>query len=261
MVNPGIGKEGTSFAFEPIGCSGTACASVRGIVFSVLNTDSIPDGSALYTCRVNISANAPFVTYPLNISRIVASDASGNEIAATGTNGSITVNRFAPTITATPTAIPVRAVIALGSAMAPPGNQQAEFGVFLNTMGTQVAAAEIDIIFDPSTPVAANADGSPQCTVNPNIQKSGTNFHFQPANCVPGVNCGAARAIVIAFDNVDPYSGWCNVVHVHRCDQANRPDSAICVDVFRRAGDGFIRPSFACGMYEWGGHRDDAVRR
>jgi hypothetical protein len=92
----------------------------------------------------------------------------------------------------------------LGSAMAPPGNEQAEFGVFLHTMGTQVAAAQVDIVFDPSTPVGANADGSPQCTVNPNLHKGGTSFHFQPANCVPGVNCGAVRAIVIAFDNADP---------------------------------------------------------
>lgn len=202
-VNPDIGKEATSFVFEPRGCSGTACTSVRALVISVLNTDSIPDG-LLYTCRVNIAANAPFVTYPLSVSRIAVSDHSGNPIAATGTNGSITVDRFGPTLTPTPTASPPRAIIAFGSAMAPPGNQQAEFGVFLYTMGSEVAAAQVDIIFDASTPVGANADGSPRCTLNPNIHKGGTSFHFQPANCVPGINCGSVRAIVIAFDNTDP---------------------------------------------------------
>ena len=207
-VNPDIGKEGASFVFEPVGCSGTACTSVRALVISILNTDAIPDGSVLYTCKVNISANAPFVTYPLTVSGVVTSDAIGNQIPATGTNGSLTVNPFAPTMTPTPTATasPIRPVIALGSAMAPPGNQQAEFGVFLHTMGTQVAAAQVDIIFDPSTPVATNAGGGPQCTVSSNIHKGGTSFHFQPANCVPGVNCTAVRAIVIAFDNADPIS-------------------------------------------------------
>jgi hypothetical protein len=203
-VNSGIGKEATSFVFEPDGCNGTACTSVRAVVFSVLNTDPILDGSVLYTCRVNISTNAPFVAFPLTINRIVASHPVGNQIPATGTNGSINVNRFAPTLTPTPTASPVRATIVFGSAMAPPGNQQAEFGVFLNTMGRQVAGVQVDITFDSNTPVGANPDGSPECTVNPNINKGGTSFDFQPANCVPGVNCGAVRAIVIGFDNTDP---------------------------------------------------------
>jgi hypothetical protein len=49
-ANADIGLNGTSFAFEPPGCSAGTCTSVRAIAFATDNTNPIPDGSVLYTC-------------------------------------------------------------------------------------------------------------------------------------------------------------------------------------------------------------------
>src|SRR5262249_14452556 len=72
-------------------------------------------------------------------------------------------------------------------------------------------------LFDLDTAVAANADGAPDCTVNPEIHKSGTTFVFQPVGCQPGSDCNALRALVLAFANTAPIPDvsmlyTCNVV-------------------------------------------------
>jgi hypothetical protein len=90
-VNPSINKEFTTFAFEPPFCVGTACTSIRALVFSVMNVDAIPDGSVLYTCNVNISPTAPAASYPLAASNVDMSDPMGHDIPSIGTDGAITV--------------------------------------------------------------------------------------------------------------------------------------------------------------------------
>jgi hypothetical protein len=52
VANADVGLNGTSFAFEPPGCSASAgtCTSVRAIAFATDSTSPIPDGSVLYTC-------------------------------------------------------------------------------------------------------------------------------------------------------------------------------------------------------------------
>ncbi len=90
-VNPSINKEYTVFAFEPPSCVGAACTSIRALVLSLMNVNPIPDGSMLYTCKVNISPGAPAASYPLTISNVGMSDPMGHEISATGTDGAITV--------------------------------------------------------------------------------------------------------------------------------------------------------------------------
>lgn len=205
VVNPEIEKQATSFSFRPHGCSGITCTAIEALVFSVSNSDPILDGSVLYTCTVRIAATASYVAYPLVINGIVASGPTGDKLAATGTDGEIVVSPLPPTATPTPTATatPARPVIAVGSATDLP-NHHVQFAVSLDTLGNQVAAAQVDIAFDHDTPIDANPNGSPQCVVNPDIGKGGTSFRFEPADCVPGVDCSGVHAMVIAFDSADP---------------------------------------------------------
>ena len=102
-VNPSIGKEATAFAFQPPGCTGTACTAFRALVLSFGNVDPIPDGSVLYTCKVNISPGAAAGSYPLIVSNVGMSTPDGQAIASTGTDGAIIVGGGpSPTPTATP---------------------------------------------------------------------------------------------------------------------------------------------------------------
>jgi hypothetical protein len=102
-VNPDIAKGQTAFAFQPFGCSGSACTAFRAVVISFSNSDPIPDGSVLYTCNVNISPGAAAGSYPLTISNVAMSTPDGQPITSGGTNGEIIVGGGpSPTPTATP---------------------------------------------------------------------------------------------------------------------------------------------------------------
>ena len=76
-VNPSINKSASTFVFRPAGCSGDACTSVRVLVFSTEDVATIPDGSALYTCKLQVAANATPGTVSLDLSGTILSDATG----------------------------------------------------------------------------------------------------------------------------------------------------------------------------------------
>jgi len=205
-VNASLHKNASAFAFNPLGCSGVACASVRAIVFSVESSDPIPDGSTLYTCKVDISAGAMPKRYPLAIANVVLSDPAGKIISnSTGVAGGIVVTVPSPTATqtrappATPTGTPgppLRVVLEVGTA-AGSRLQQVSFGVTLRNNGTAVAGTQNDITFDATTPIAANASGEPDCSVNPAINKPASAFAFRPVGCSAGA-CTGIRAVIFS---------------------------------------------------------------
>jgi len=67
-VNPEISKGSTTFAFQPPSCAAEACTAVRAIVFSSEDVEPIADDATLYTCKVQVAADAPDAVYPLTIS-------------------------------------------------------------------------------------------------------------------------------------------------------------------------------------------------
>ena len=79
-----------------------------------------------------------------------------------------------------------------------------QFDVSLRTAGQPVAGTQNDLFFDPAVSVVAQANGRPDCGVNPDIDKGSTAFAFIPAGCRPGVDCVGLRAIVISTDNNAP---------------------------------------------------------
>jgi hypothetical protein len=93
------------------------------------------------------------------------------------------------------------ASIDIGSAAGTPG-QDVTVDVSLQTMGASVLGTQNQIGFDRDTPVAARLDGSPDCAVNPAINKNATGFRFHPLGCDPAVDCQAVRVFVLAFDNL-----------------------------------------------------------
>src|SRR5262249_28717656 len=88
-VNSAIKKGGTSFAFLPSGCSGTACTGLRALVLALNNTLPIPNGSVLYTCNLNVTATTGTLTYIIEGNNVGGSDSAGNSVDVVGVNGSL----------------------------------------------------------------------------------------------------------------------------------------------------------------------------
>lgn len=83
-----------------------------------------------------------------------------------------------------------------------PGSQ-VQISVTLHSGGAQVAGTANTLTFD-NTDVRLNlkANGKPNCSVNPDINKGGTSFGLQPPGC-SGSACTGVKALVLALDNTD----------------------------------------------------------
>jgi len=114
-VNDAINKGGTSFAFQPAGCTGENCTAVKALVLALDNVCPICGTSTtdcpglpacpvtMYTCNVQINNTATNMAYPLTCSDAAASDPSGGSLMTTCNNGAITVVGGGGTPTPTPT--------------------------------------------------------------------------------------------------------------------------------------------------------------
>ncbi len=93
VVNPELGREATTFRFQPPDCGITgSCTGVRALVLSFFNLDAIPSGSVLYTCNVAILANAePGAVYALPCALALASSPEGDPIDLECEDGAIEV--------------------------------------------------------------------------------------------------------------------------------------------------------------------------
>ena len=86
-------------------------------------------------------------------------------------------------------------VIAGGDPRGQPG-QTVDLAVILDSGGDQVAGIQNDLELSPPLRLG----DEPDCTVNPNINKT---LSFTIASCDEGADCIRLRALVLAFDNVD----------------------------------------------------------
>ena len=188
-VNPDITKPGTSFAFLPADCTGTECTAVRALVLALDNTNSIPNGSVLYSCEAAIAADATG-SHPLTCSNPGAGDPDGKRLGVDCTSGTITV------------APPGQASIVVGDANGAPGDF-VPVEVSLQT-AVQVSRTQNDIAFQPQAAVAAGSNGKPLCTVNPDIHKDGSTFDFLPLACTVGSTCTGVRAAIFSPTTEDP---------------------------------------------------------
>lgn len=212
-VNPDINKTGTQFAFQPPNCTGDACTGIRAIVINFGDLSPIEDGSLLYTCNVVIDEEAAAGAKLLENTNAGASDPSGAELPTEGIDGTVEVIGE------------VDATIIIGEATGQPGDTVA-IEVSLDT-DVDVAGTQNDFSFAEPLRVVALGNGRPDCTVNPDINKTGTQFAFQPPNCT-GDACTGVRAIVINFGDLSPIPGGsllftCNVAIAEDAEDGTYP--------------------------------------
>lgn len=92
--------------------------------------------------------------------------------------------------------------IGIGSTAGNPG-WLVSFDVSLDNQGNSVAGTQNDIFLDARyVPLAANAEGDPDCKVNPNIGKIGR-FAFLPAGCT-GSDCLQIRTLIYGLSDTSP---------------------------------------------------------
>lgn len=94
-------------------------------------------------------------------------------------------------------------VIEVGSATGHPGGQ-VTIPVTLASEGGAVLATQNQIAFTRQAFIPAGADGAPDCTANPAIDKGATGFRFLPLGCDPAADCLSIRVFVLSFSNLEP---------------------------------------------------------
>jgi hypothetical protein len=210
---PAINKQ-IGFNLIPSDCADTGtCTTLRVLVFSPINLDPIPDGTLLYFCDVLVQADAPLGRSPLHIERVVAADARGRRLPASGIDGDILVVLPSPTPTPTATATPCDPLlgcptatptfvsevqIEIGTASGIPG-EDVEFAVTLHVRNAEILGVQNEIDFAPPLQIAATTRHKPDCRVNPDLHKSLSGFALHsesPPGCMETNTCTAIRAIV-----------------------------------------------------------------
>jgi hypothetical protein len=104
--------------------------------------------------------------------------------------------------------------IRLGEARGEPGSVT-EVAVNLHTAGETVLGTVNEVYFAADTPIRAKADGTPDCTANPELGKDLTSFAFRPPECTD-TGCTAARALVVGFE-VNPNGAIADGAELYRC--------------------------------------------
>lgn len=110
--------------FQPAGCVGDQCRAVRAFLFSdEPDLTAIPVGSPLWSCTVQIAADAPLGAYALTLTDPLLVDHEGEELEdVQGVHGAIVVLATpTPTVTASSTPTRTSSPTATASATTVPG--------------------------------------------------------------------------------------------------------------------------------------------
>jgi hypothetical protein len=108
----------------------------------------------------------------------------------------------------------------------------------LSSAGAGIAGVQNDIVFDPGlVAVVAKANGKPDCTANPQIQKPGTAFSFLPPGCRSGIaeSCIGVRALVLSLSDVTPIANG-SVLYSCRLQVASNVTTGTAKLSVRRVG-------------------------
>jgi hypothetical protein len=190
-VNPAIQKNGTTFTFLELGC--TDCRSARALVLDLSNVLPIPDGSRLFSCRIQVPELAAPGVYAVAARNPGLHDPNGFALNVVSVDGHIEVRGDGPTRTPTPPATPtVTPTSACETCSCPPG--VACPGLRLSTptaaagdevtiearfiRGDAIDVGSVQVTLRPPFRVLISPDGSADCTVNPEIDKAASTFSF-----------------------------------------------------------------------------------
>jgi hypothetical protein len=201
-VNPEINKPASSFAFRPPGCSGAACTAVRAIILSTEDVDVIPDGSTLFSCTVAIDSAATGGAKALTGSNAIFSTPTGGRVDGSTNDGAINVSGGTGPTCPDPRPAPAGPGVYIRDLTLEAGTTTSQIQVFLAAGGQAFAGLQNDIAFASNIRVAARANGRPDCTVNPEINKPASSFAFRAPGC-SGEACTGVRAIILSTEDVD----------------------------------------------------------
>jgi len=208
------------FAFQPPGCRDRECTAVKALAFS-FQLALFPEDAVVYSCTVEVDEDAPAGIYPLRNGAALAATPDGIAARLVARDGRVRVVEVdgtprptythAPTTSPTPTRIrprtrtpnPDPARLRVGSATVHAGDE-ITLAVTLDTHGETISGTENMIELVPEVRIAAKANGRPDCTVNPDIDRNATLFSFRPTGCAASSACTAIKAIVLSFHNLDP---------------------------------------------------------
>lgn len=189
-IGPELGADASAVAFVPPSCaSAGTCSSVRVVIEWSDPFATLPRLAQLLRCRIAIAAEAAIGEYPVSIFDVVASDTTGARVDVSGLGGLVRVK-------------PLQVLIDLTDSAANPG-EETTVVARLMTDGAPVVATKNRIDFSPAARIAARANGSPDCVVNPALGKDQGGFSFVPPGC-RGDACTGVRAVLLSFANQDP---------------------------------------------------------
>ncbi len=200
-INPDIMREASQAAFQPSGCDAAAgdCEAVKALILSFSNLDPIPDGSVLYSCEVDAAGAAPG-DYALTCTGPGASDAAGNSVDTTCTDGTVTVPDT-----------PVARLVVGDATGVPGGTAQVDITLELIDSAAAVAGTENVLSFSPEAAIVG-------CEFNPDIMREASAVSFQPSGCDEAAGgCESLKALVLSFSNLDPLPDG---VVLYTCDVA-----------------------------------------
>ena len=209
---PGIVR--AEFGYDPSTCDDdTSCTRISVDIASEV---AMSDGAALFTCDALIAHWAPVGTLRIRNIDVGAVGVDGETLATRGRDGIITAlpptsptpdltpyPSRTPSTVPTPTAPQPPEIYLQGQGASARAGERVTIGVTLSALGHDVAGIQNDLRFPAGLRVAARANGQPDCTVNPAVDKRATAFSFQPPGCTYPA-CNGSRALVLAFDNDDP---------------------------------------------------------
>jgi hypothetical protein len=149
---------------------------------------------------------SPIGTFRLRHLDNTALDGDGGALPSRGRDAVLVVAPKAspspdltPQPTRTPTQPPQPDIFIGGDPITARPGETTTLTIRLATAGRSVVATLNDVELPAGIAVRSRALNRPDCTVNPDIDKSATSFSFQPSSCTPGVDCTGIRAIVISF--------------------------------------------------------------
>jgi len=150
----------------------------------------------LYTCNVTVSGSGA-----VGVSGVVLGRPDGGIVpGAAGRDGVVCVGDHGAAC-ALPRPAPTGPAVYVEDLNLPvPGD--ATIAVRLATGGSEVVGAQNDLAFPSSVRVKTRSNGTPDCSVNRQINKLATSFAFRTVGCPEGSTC--VRAVVVSAENVQP---------------------------------------------------------
>jgi hypothetical protein len=92
VANSSINMPDSRFSWLPDGCTLGTCNEMRAVIVNLANPNvTIPNGSALYTCEIDVQSSAIPGKHPLDVSDVVASDPTGQPLNAAASDGAVVV--------------------------------------------------------------------------------------------------------------------------------------------------------------------------